>query len=383
MTPDALTAQLLARIASDGPISIERWMGACLDAYYARGSGLGAEGDFVTAPECSQMFGELLGLWAAVVWQSMGAPVPVRLVEVGPGRGTLMADALRALAPVPAFREALSVHLVERSPAFRARQREALKDCGLSASWHDRIEDVPSGPMLLIANEFLDALPIRQYVRDAPAPGQDPARAPWRERLVAAAPGRMPGLEGEQPADGGQGAPFVFVLGPPLDTPPALLAPAHLQTPAGEVVEVCPAAHAVVSRVAARLVRHGGAALFIDYGPAESAAGDSLQAVRHHAAAPVLADPGGADLTAHVDFQALAATAAQAGARVEGLVQQGPFLLSLGLQARAQVLMDRATASQKREVAEAVRRLIDSAEMGTLFKVMGLCHPGMPRLPGF
>ncbi|MCF8482845.1 MAG: SAM-dependent methyltransferase [Rhodospirillum sp.] len=346
-------------MAREGAVSVEDWMGACLAAYYGKGSAIGAKGDFVTAPECTQMVGELLGLWSAVVWRSMGCPARVLLVELGPGRGTLMTDALRALAPVPPFKAALEVHLVETSPGLRVRQKEALRESGVAVTWHDRVEDLPDGPMILLANEFLDALPIRQFQR---------AGQGWRERLVAP-------REGDPP--------FAFVAGSPLTDRPALLRPAHDAAKDGQVVEVCPAAHETVRWVSTRIVEQGGAALFLDYGTARSAPGDSLQALRRHAFAPVLADPGEADLTAHVDFEALAGTAVDAGARVDGVMRQGPFLQALGLEQRAQTLLASAAARQREDITSAVRRLIDPAEMGTLFKVFGLRHPALALLPGF
>ncbi|WP_413206905.1 class I SAM-dependent methyltransferase [Rhodospirillum sp. A1_3_36] len=352
-------ASLTDRMAREGALSVEEWMGACLAAYYGKGSAIGAKGDFITAPECTQMFGELLGLWSAVVWQSMGSPSRVLLVELGPGRGTLMADALRALAPVPAFVAALEVHLVETSPGLRVRQKEALRDSPVAVAWHDRVEDLPDGPMILLANEFLDALPIRQYLR---------AGTGWRERLVMPREGRPP---------------FAFTMGPLLVDRPRLLQPAHDSASEGQIVEVCPAAHEIVTWGSTRIAQQGGAALFLDYGAARSAPGDSLQALRRHTFVPILDTPGEADLTAHVDFEALARTAVDAGASVDGLLQQGPFLQALGLEQRAQILTDSATAKQREDIASAVRRLIDPAEMGTLFKVLGLRHPAMALLPGF
>jgi NADH dehydrogenase [ubiquinone] 1 alpha subcomplex assembly factor 7 len=346
-------------MAREGAVSVEDWMGACLAAYYGKGSAIGAKGDFITAPERTQMFGELLGLWSAVVWQSMGSPSRVLLVELGPGRGTLMADALRALAPVPSFIAALEVHLVETSPGLRVRQKEALRGSGVAVTWHDRVEELPDGPMILLANEFLDALHIRQYLR---------AGTGWRERLV------MP-REGNPP--------FGFTPGPLLVDRPALLQSAHDSATEGQIVEVCPAAHETVRWGSTRIVQQGGAALFLDYGAAHSAPGDSLQALRRHAFVPVLDTPGEADLTAHVDFEALARTAGDAGASVDGVLQQGPFLQALGLEQRAQILTASATANQREDITSAVRRLIDPAEMGTLFKVFGLRHPALALLPGF
>ncbi|GEO81464.1 class I SAM-dependent methyltransferase [Pararhodospirillum oryzae] len=354
---------LRARLQVEGTLDVETWMGLCLEAYYGQGTAIGAQGDFITAPEVSQMVGELLGLWAAVTWMGMGQPPCVHLVEAGPGRGTLMADALRALAPVPAFRAALRVHLIETSPGLRALQQTALASCGVPVSWHDRLDDVPAGPLIVLANEFLDALPVRQYRRAADGTG-------WHERRVAPGPAGSP-------------TPLVFVDGPVLAEAPPLLQPAHRAARPGAVVEVCPQAHAFVDQVARRLAADTGAALFLDYGPAASGPGDTVQAMAGHAFVPVLDQPGRVDLTAHVDFQALATTARAAGARVDGVVAQGVFLCQLGLRERASALMAGATARQARDLATAVQRLVDPAAMGTHFKVMGLAALSLPRLAGF
>ncbi|HEX3350836.1 MAG TPA: SAM-dependent methyltransferase [Acetobacteraceae bacterium] len=301
--------------------------------------------DFTTAPEIAQVFGELLGLWAAVVWQSMGSPSPVLLAEAGPGRGTLMADALRAAArAAPAFRAALSVHLIETSLRLRDAQANALG----SASWHEDLESVPCAPLLLIANEFLDALPIRQLVRRGDR---------WSERFVC--DGRFV----ERDAVAGLAG-----------LPPA---------PDGGVVEVGSAARAFVQTLARRLARDGGAALIVDYGPSESAPGESLQALKHGRAADPLDSPGEADLTAHVDFAALAEIARDAGASVRGPVPQGVFLTRLGLFERTGVLARTQPPLRAAALIEAARRLAEPDRMGRLFKAMAICHPDLPSPPGF
>lgn len=307
-------------------------------AYYAGPDPLAG---FATAPEISQVFGELLGAWAAVAWQAMGAPPDAILAEAGPGRGTLMADALRVLrraAPALSGR----VHLVETSPSLRARQASVVP----GATWHARIEDLPPGPLLLVANEFLDALPIRQCVRRG---------AGWVERHVA---------------DGA----FVELPSP---------APPGPDAAEGEVVEWSEAAREVVRGLAARIVAQGGAALFIDYGPEHSAPGDSLQAVRAGAAADPLGPPGEADLTAHVDFAALAAIARDAGAGVQGPVPQGTFLTRLGLFERSRALAARQAPATAGALMQAAQRLAEPHLMGRLFKAMAVCHPALPPLPGF
>ena len=342
-------------IALQGPITVARFMAEALthprDGYYMRADPLGSAGDFTTAPEISQMFGELIGLWCADCWRAMGAPEPVLLVELGPGRGTLMADALRAAATVPDFRAALDIHLVEASPALRARQEEAL--AGASAHWHDSLGDVPRAPMLLIANEFFDALPIHQFIATAQG---------WRERLV--------GL-----ADDG----FCFVLAPGA-TPACALIGANPLGEAGAVLEIRPAATALGRDIAERLAADGGAALLVDFdktGPS----GDSLQAVRGHRRHDVLADPGTADIAAAVDFAAL--TEAARGARVHGPVQQGEFLEALGLGARATALAADATPDQAADIESARNRLSAPDEMGTLFKALAITGPDMAAPAGF
>ena len=318
-----------------------------LDAFMARANATyyaarDPYADFTTAPEISQSFGEVLGLWAAVVWQMMGAPDPVILAEAGPGRGTLMADALRAIGrAAPAFRAALRVHLVETSPRLRALQAGRLPD----AVWHDRIEDLPAGPLLLLANEFLDALPIRQFVRRG---------AGWTERHVES--GRFVELPAAAP---------------------------DLDAAEGEVVELGEAGRALAAGLGARLAAEGGAALFIDYGPEHRAPGDSLQALRFRAPSDPLSEVGTADLTAHVDFSAIAAAAHAAGAATQGPVPQGVFLARLGLPQRTDALARGKSPAQAAALLAGARRLTEPHAMGRLFKALALCHPGLPELPGF
>ena len=323
---------------------LDAFMARANAAYYAARD---PYADFTTAPEIFQGFGEVLGLWAAVVWQQMGAPEPVLLAEAGPGRGTLMADALRAIgAAAPAFRAALLLHLVECSPRLRALQAARLP----AATWHADTGSLPPGPLLLLANEFLDALPVRQFVRRG---------AGWTERHV--------GPEGfvELPA-----------AAPDPDAP-------RLDAAEGAVVEVNEAARAWADALGRRLAAQGGAALVIDYGPAHRTPGDSLQALRFRAPADPLAAPGEADLTAHVDFAALAAAARAAGAAVQGPVPQGVFLARLGLAQRGHALARGQPPARAAALMQAVRRLTEPHAMGRLFKAMALCHPGLPDLPGF
>jgi NADH dehydrogenase [ubiquinone] 1 alpha subcomplex assembly factor 7 len=358
--PSPLLAKLARRIARHGPLSVADYMAAALTdpdhGYYMGRDPLGARGDFVTAPEVSQMFGELIGLWCAEAWRGQGAPARAALVELGPGRGTLLADALRAARRVPAFAAALEVHLVEVSPALRARQEDALADA--KPIWHESLAGVPQRPLLLVANEFFDALPVRQLVKRADG---------WGERRVALAGERALAFA-DSPAD-----PALEAL-----VPEALRAAAP-----GALFEVAPAGQEIAREIARRLRRHGGAALVIDYGHAASALGETLQAVRRHARHDVLRDPGAADLTCHVDFAALAAAARDEGAAAHGPVAQGAFLERLGIAARAARLMEGATPRQREAVRAARRRLTAPDQMGALFKVLALTPKDAPPPPGF
>jgi len=326
---------------------LDRFMARANAAYYANHDPFA---DFTTSPEITQVFGEVLGLWAAVTWEAMGQPDPVLLVECGPGRGTLMADALRAVGKAaPGFRAALRVHLVETSARLRAVQAGALPE---GVAWHDGLASVPAGPMVLLANEFLDALPVRQFVR----------RGGWMERFV-------------------EGGAFVEVPVGGEDGPARPPHPGPLPEGEGEVVEVCEAALGVAAGLAARVARDGGAALFLDYGPAESAPGDSLQALRGSRPADPLAAPGEADLTAHVDFAALAQAAV--GARVHGPVAQGPFLARLGLFQRSGRLARTQPPAKAAALMHSAQRLAEPDRMGRLFKALCIAHPALPVPAGF
>lgn len=343
MSEAPLCNKLRRLIRTNGPMSVADYMALALGdpehGYYVTRDPLGAAGDFVTAPEVSQMFGEIVGAWLIDVWRRGGAPDPVNLVELGPGRGTLMADILRVARHAPDFLAALSVHLVETSPVLRERQAEALQSAGAAPSWHAAFRDVPVGPTLLVANEFFDALPIRQFVRlDA-----------WRERVV--------GLD--------QRDRLVFGIGPDV----LRYGP---EAPPGSIFEVRPVADALIAEIAGRIAAEGGAALVIDYGHAESAPGETLQAVRQHAFADPLAAPGQADLTAHVDFAALARAARRSGGACHGPITQGAFLTALGLEARAARLAATADQATRQALTDAVERLAGPEEMGSLFKVLAL-----------
>lgn len=363
----SLADRLRRRIAVEGPLSVAEVMAAALvdpeHGYYTTRDPFGAAGDFVTAPEISQAFGELVGLWAAVVWQGMGAPDPVALIELGPGRGTLMADALRAVRGVPAFRAALRVHLVEASPVLRRRQAETLAGetfAGNGPAWHDDLDQLPDGPSIVIANEFFDALPIVQLVRDGGI---------WRERRVAT-----------DPHTGG----FVWTLTPGASPHGALLSPTiRGGAPEQALAEVCPAGLSVARTLAERAVRDGGAVLAIDYGHAPSGVGDTLQALKSHRPVDPLASLGEADLTAHVDFAALGRAVTQAGGLQHGPVTQGEFLRALGIEARAEALCRKATDAQRAAIRSGCARLIDPGEMGTLFKAVSWTTVGASPPPGF
>jgi NADH dehydrogenase [ubiquinone] 1 alpha subcomplex assembly factor 7 len=358
-----LRDEIAALIVAEGPLSVARYMALCLGhprhGYYMVRDPFGAAGDFTTAPEISQMFGELIGLWAASIWQGMGSPPKLRLVELGPGRGSLMSDALRAARALPAFRGALSVHMVEMSPVLRRAQQSALNAMGVEATWHDTVDTALDGPVILIANEFLDALPLSQFVR---------SDAGWRERLV--------GLN----ADGA----LAFGLGPVSD----IRLPLH--HPPGTLIEMPQASDGVVRTVARHVAKAGGAALFIDYGSMVSGTGDTLQAVKAHAFVDPLAEPGMADLTVQVNFERVAYMAEHAGAATHGPTTQGAFLEALGLATRAEVLKRKATSAQAKAIDAAVARLtavdaegLAGRGMGALFKVLAVADPALPLLPGF
>jgi NADH dehydrogenase [ubiquinone] 1 alpha subcomplex assembly factor 7 len=353
---ESFQARFVRMLRLEGPQPVSRLMVEATAHYYATRDPFGAAGDFITAPEISQMFGELLGLWTADLWDRMGRPRPFRLVELGPGRGTLMRDALRAIQrAMPACGAAMTVHLVETSPTLRRRQREALDD--VEVDWLDDIAALPPGPCIVLANEFLDALPVRQFQRGP---------AGWHERLVAAT------------EDGG----LRFALSPPITNPKAALRPAQLASPPGSIVELAPAREAVVGHLAEHLVAEGGAALLIDYGSARSGTGDTLQALRANRPVDVLQDLGEADLTTHVDFEALKDAAGRTGARASGPVGQGAFLEAIGIGARAAALQ-RTAPDHAAEIAAQRARLTAPEQMGRLFLVLGIAAPGAPPLVGF
>lgn len=352
MTP--LAKALIRRIRSTGPISLADYMSECLlhptFGYYTTQVPFGADGDFITAPEISQMFGEVLGLCLAQAWVDQGSPNPFTLAELGPGRGTLMADVLRATRNVPGFLNAARVTLIEASSSLRERQRLSLG--GHPAIWTDTVDQLPDAPLFLLANEFFDALPIRQFLRHPEG---------WSERLVGLANDRL-----------------AFGLGAPLSL--AMLELRLSDTAPGDIVETCQPASSIVARLSSIIATHGGAALIVDYGDWRSH-GDTFQAVRNHQPVDPLAEPGLADLTAHIDFEALAIAALPCPSTA--MTPQGVLLERLGITARAQKLGLALTGAALDAHIAAHRRLTHPEEMGRLFKALALYAPGSPPPPGF
>ncbi len=359
----SLADSLRRRIAHSGPLTVAEYMTEALShpqyGYYMSQNPFGREGDFITAPETSQMFGELLGFWCAALWQQMGNPSSVKLIELGPGRGTLMSDALRAAKNVPGFAEALSVHMVESSPALQEKQRQSLSVLDFPIEWHGSLSEVPEGPTLLLANELFDALPIRQFVFKGKY---------WHEMMV----------------DWDDGVEKLCFALSPLPVPPENLRSKGLLNPKeGDVAEICPAGLALAGEIGLRLKTFSGGALLIDYGYGPSGFGDTLQAVKAHKYHPVLETPGEADLTAHVDFAMLGQEVAKGGAKASELLPQGEFLKRLGIEYRAQALLKTANTKQTDAIKSGLHRLVDPEEMGTLFKVLALTDPTMETPPGF
>ena len=350
-----LTDLLVQQIRTTGPMTVAQYMTTCLlhpkFGYYTSQTAFGADGDFTTAPEISQMFGELIGLCLAQCWFDQGQPDKFALAELGPGRGTLMADMLRATRGVPGFHDAMSLHLVEASPKLRQAQADRL--AGATPTWHDTVDVLPDTlPLYCVANEFFDALPVRQFQRD---PGG------WREVLVGVDKGGVlrQGLSDAAPIEA-------------LDH--------RLQdTKDGELVESCVQATVAAEAVSSRIAANGGAALIVDYGGWRSK-GDTFQAVKNHQPVGPFVSPGQADLTAHVDFEPLSHAAEGAGCRVSEMTPQGVFLERLGITARAQSLAKGLSGDALESHIAAHRRLTHPDEMGSLFKVLGIV-PGTESLP--
>jgi SAM-dependent MidA family methyltransferase len=354
-----LKDRIVDLIEAQGPISIADYIALCLydrtDGYYMSREPFGRGGDFTTAPEVSQMFGELIGAWVTAAWHALGRPQPMIVAEIGPGRGTLMKDMARALARIaPELHDAAQFKLIEVSQRLALTQARTLKGTPGRFDWHEDVDELPHLPLLIIGNELFDALPIRQYVRTEKG---------WRERCV--------GID----EDGN----LVFVAGAgSLDE--TLLPERAESAPQGTIVEIAPARSALMQKIAERIAGDGGAGLFFDYGYLESAPGDSFQALRRHEFADPLAEPGKADLTAHVDFAALAAAARTAGL-VAGLATQGDFLLRMGLLERAGRLGADADEATRERISGEVERLAGPDQMGVLFKVAAIAPHVLPLPP--
>jgi SAM-dependent MidA family methyltransferase len=358
-----LEAEIRRRIAMHGPMSVGQYMSLCLThpqhGYYVTRDPLGVGGDFTTAPEVSQMFGELIGLWACSVWRQMGSPENIQLVELGPGRGTMMLDALRAVQVVPAFRSALAVHFVEISPALEARQRQAFGGIEVPTVWHRTLEEVPDGRAIILANEFFDALPVQQAVMCADG---------WHERVVRI--GSDNKLQFSSARD-------------PIPLFDQMLPRSVHKPKIGDIFEW--RADQIALEIGRRVTRAKGAALVIDYGHAVSAVGETLQAIGAQQYADPLVAPGQVDLTAHVDFSAIAQAAESMDARAHGPIEQGEFLRRIGILERAERLKAAAPASKVVGIETALERLTSGERtgMGRMFKVMGFSHTKLKAPPGF
>jgi len=354
----ALTEIIREKIAASGPISIADYMGLALGhpehGYYVKQDPFGARGDFITAPEICQIFGEMVGIWLAHAWTQMGAG-PVSLAELGPGRGTLMADILRATQSVPEFHDCLTVHLVETSSTLAHTQYLALRDAHPRIEWLDNVEELPPNRLLLVANEFLDALPIKQYVMTEN--GVCERRVAWDEAAQA----------------------LTFTLAPAGLT----LAKSGGAIAVGTVMEQCPAARGIMRHLAQHWKTHGGAGLFVDYGYFGDAHRDTLQAVKSHLFHPILSKPGDADLTAHVDFASLMEIARDAGNTAHGLATQGEFLVRMGAQLRLEMLIKNASQPEREALISGLQRLVSPQAMGDLFKVMAVVADAAISPPGF
>jgi len=355
-----LAGRIRELIAASGPISVADYMAMCLfdpeDGYYTTREPFGVEGDFTTAPEISQMFGEIVGVWLVSAWQALGRPLPATIAEIGPGRGTLMKDLLRTIRRLaPELESGSQIVLIEASPRLVDVQRRTLSEWSDRAVWLSSVDELPTTPLFIVGNELFDAIPVRQFVR---TPGG------WRERMV--------GLD--------EAGDLSFFAGmASLDD--TLLPADSADAPGGSVFEIAPARSAVMTGIAAHIAKGGGAGLFFDYGHLASGLGDTLQAVRRHAYDPVLAHPGEADLTSHVDFEVLVREAARHGLAT-GLATQGEFLLAMGLLERAGSLGAKAGEARREEIRSEVERLAAPDQMGDLFKVLAISR-GLVELAPF
>ena len=350
------------RIDVEGPLSVSNYMAEALFnpkyGYYMTGDPLGKEGDFVTAPEISQMFGELIGLWSATVWEAIGSPKRINFIEMGPGRGTLMADAVRSISSIADFAKAVDIHLIETSPSLQRRQKRNLKALGYNIKWHKNFLDIPEGPLIFIANELFDVLPIDQFQK---------SKNGWKERKIGY------NLTGE----------LTWILDQNRLISEELIPQQLLHSEVGSVFERSQIGIELISNITKSVVKHGGAALIVDYGHIKSGIGDTLQAVKNHSYFDVLSEPGTADLTAHVDFECLVDNVIINGGLNLGPVTQRDFLRRLGIETRAGQLKNVASTRMKSEVLAGLNRLIGINEMGNLFKVLAITKPDQNYLEGF
>ena len=357
-----LEERLVDLIKLKGPITIADFMTDALghphEGYYMQGTPIGADGDFTTAPEISQVFGELIGLWLVEAWQAMGSPENFNLVELGPGRGVLMADILRAARVRPGFARAAQVWLLESSGRLRLEQQKRLKGTEVKPLWADEFADIPPAPSLIIANEFFDCLPIHQFER---------IKSGWRERLV--------GLD-----DAGERLAFTLGRTPP---PPDYGLPEIAESDVGDVFETSFETRSFISEICSALGEQPGHALIIDYGHMERGFGDTLQAVKDHKYWPPLASPGRADITAHVDFELISTIAIDLGINAHGPVTQGRFLDRLGLALRVEALCKDQAPEKAEEIRSGAARIAASNAMGEIFKVICLSSPSLPVPAGF
>jgi len=366
--PTKLETRLKALIKEAGPISVAEYMAFCLldpiDGFYPTRDPLGTDGDFITAPEISQMFGEVLGLFILQTWIDMGKPDQVYLIELGPGRGVMMSDMLRAASLNPDFQNAVTVILVEASAALEAVQGQSLANSGVAVQWAKSLEAVPLGPSIIIGNEFLDCLPIRQFIQRDPFAGING----WHERYV--------GLDEDNQLR------FETSVEPASETAKTFIPTGHEDAKLDDLIETCPSVHQIIDNLKTRFDAHTGRALFIDYGPEVTEFGDTLQALKKHKKIGVFEAPGDSDLTARVDFQNVVQTAQKRGLNTSGPVPQREFLSKLGLEMRA-VTLARAKPDAKAVIARQLHRLTDNVEMGELFKAVCLQSKNLPTPLGF
>lgn len=348
-------------IQTHGPMGLGRYMALCLShpvhGYYMTRDPFGVDGDFTTAPEISQLFGELIGAWVVDLWIKTGQNSPFRIIEFGPGRGTLMSDMLRVTRSVPGFHEAVHVHLIEMSPILRERQRQALD--GYRVSWHDHLDQVPEdGQIVIIGNEFLDALPARQYIK---------TKETWMERVVRV------DEKGE------------FSLAQaPADPAMQVLFPRTLVYPhENACIEISPILNQILKCAYNRMQKQKGVALFIDYGPMHTSWGQTIQAVQKHRMVSIFHEPGESDITAHVNFETVGTIALENGLVVHGPTTQGDFLNSLGIRQRQAILNKNATDRQIEEIENSINRLVSYDQMGQLFKVIAVSADPDVKLEGF